>query len=158
MQKLYQAYISTGEQSFESNITEIEVAKVLKDGTIKTKRPVFYDVLEFSDIFNGSGVLKTDLEYSAGKSFTYFSTSYEKCIDYIVRKRESSVGKIPEIIRERNEFYEGKTSNFYELRVDNDRIGCYPMWVENYYGIGTQRVAFRFSVLSGNKLKVSESD
>lgn len=147
---LYYAYALTDDNKpFSFKLMENPIKNISRNGTIETVYPCFYGVIKATNFINGSSDVKTEVEYSAGNSFVYFSMSYAKCMDYLAQKREVLFQKYQKMLSELNEFHRKFLSSGIKDYVDRKEIGMHPLWSEGYSITGNSSTASYLGVFEG---------
>lgn len=98
---------------------------------------------------NGSGDIKTDVEYSAGCSSVYYSISYGKCMDYLAKKREDAFQKYQKMLFELKRFHDKFLESEIRDSVDRKEIGMHPLWMEGYAVTGNAATASYLGTFKG---------
>lgn len=93
---LYSAYYSTNKYPFRFEISEIKIKSIHGD-TIETDFPYFTMKDYSTHFFGGIGGTDLDTEYCLGFGYAYYSTSKEKCTDWLVNKYKEEHDRIVDL-------------------------------------------------------------
>lgn len=97
----YSAYARTDiKKPFQFVLDEIEIERVLDDGTIKLKYPYFYSKDDSSHFFGGIIGHPLDKEIVLRYGTAYYSTDKNKCKDFLLNKMREQ-NDLADKIRER---------------------------------------------------------
>lgn len=97
----YSAYAKTDiNKPFRFALDELEIERVLSDGTIKLKHPYFYSKDDSSHFFGGIIGHPIDKEIVLRCGAAYYSTDKNKCKDFLIEKMKEQ-NELSDKIRER---------------------------------------------------------
>lgn len=97
----YCGYVRTDiNEPFVFEVEELEIEKVLEDGTIKLKYPYFYCSSDSTYYFSGRSGEKTDRELKLSNGMVFYSTDKNKCEDFVLNKMRE-MNKLSDKIRKR---------------------------------------------------------
>lgn len=89
----YCGYVRTDiNEPFVFEVEELEIEKVLEDGTIKLKYPYFYCSSDSTYYFSGRSGEKTDRELKLSHGLVFYSTDKNKCKDFVIDKMQEMNG------------------------------------------------------------------
>lgn len=150
MNILYYAYILISDnEPFKFEVGEIPIIKVFDDGSIETARAFFYGAFDSTNQINGSSGVKTETEYSVGDSYTYFSTDYQKCMDFIIEKREKMWEKYRNTINFANKLKDKLLESPIAKHLESGR-NKYSLWMEGFQATGQSSTAQYLGDFEGN--------
>lgn len=150
MDILYYAYVLTDDnEPFRFELMENPIKNILDNGTIETKYPCFYGVVKATNFINGSSDVKTEVEYSEGNSFVYFSTLYDNCMNFLVKKREETYKKYRDMLRSVNKFHEKFLDSEIQKHI-KDGVKKYSLWQEGYSATGQSSTAIYLGEFEGD--------
>lgn len=149
MNILYCGYVLTDDNKpFRFELKENRVMNISADGTVETEYPCFYGVIKATNFINGSSDVKTEVEYSVGNSSVYFSTVYDNCMNFLVKKREETYKKYSDMLHYINEFHEKFLNS--EIQKDiKDGVKKYSLWQEGYSVTGQSSTAIYLGEFEG---------
>lgn len=150
MDILYCTYVLTdGEKPFKFELRENPIKNISNDGTIETEYPCLYGCIKSGKLLNGSGDLKTDVEYSAENSYVYFSTDYDKCMRFLVDKREETYKKYKDMLYKVSKFHEKFLNSEIQKHINNG-VKKYSLWREGYAATGQSSTATYLGEFEGS--------
>ena len=83
----YGGYVKTDiNEPFVFEVEELEIEKVLEDGTIKLKHPYFYCSSDSTYYFGGRSGRNTDVELNLRSGSVLYSTDIHKCKNFVLNK------------------------------------------------------------------------
>jgi len=147
---LYHAYVLTDDKEpFRFELKEIPVKSITENGEIETEYPCFYGLIKSTTCLNGSSELKTDKEYSSGNSYVYFSTSYENCMVFLVKKRQEMFEKYKDMLHKASELFVKLSKSGIKTDVKNED-NKYSLWMEGFSVTGNSSIAQYLGEFEGN--------
>lgn len=145
---LYYGYALVSDNTpFKFEVGEIPIVKIADDGTIETKRKFFYGVFDSDNKINGSSKVKTETEYSTSDSCIYFSMDYQKCMNYIVQKKEKIWRGFRDTVNRINKLEEKLLNS--EIK-NNTGHNTYSLWMEGFSATGQHNTAQYLGDFEGN--------
>lgn len=140
MQKLYLAYALYDDKiPFKFEVREIPIKSIHKDGTIETDWPCFYGIADYTNYINGSSEIRTETEYASGNSFVYYSESCEKCMRYLVDKRNGLFDKYESMLASAHELHKKLMDSTIQKNIQDELPAGgkqYSLWLSGFIATG----------------------